>query len=576
MASREWGNPLLPWMVEAMRTLGFDLMTPVQASTIPLLAGNKDVVVEAVTGSGKTLAFLLPALIRLGRLDPLKMGDTNVIIVSPTRELAKQTFTVLNNVIELAPNPKLYRTQLVTGGTNSVVVDVKNFLSKPPHIVVATPGRLLELLTAQHVRTSAVDLLVLDEADRLLDLGVDQTINKILGLLPKQKRVGLFSATMSGFIQDIIRVGMRNPVKVSVQSANATPDQLNINYITASPTEKLPKMLNLLQTKSYTKAIAYFPTCISVTYWYQVLKLFLSDTLLFSMHGQLAQGPRIKTLDKFTECNDRCILLTTDVAARGLDIPDVDFVLQVDPPADPNMFVHRAGRTARAGKRGESAVFLNGDLEQGYVDFMDVRKVPMSELDLDTGSLTCEQYLDRIQSWVREDRARHDLALRSFLSYVRFYMNHTASSIFRVACLDLIELGRSFGILRLPRMPELKNKENVPENGWLVEPFDMDNYKYANEAQEKARLKTKEASESKEAAENRRKRKERNTVAWSDKVQRKDDAAKRRDKRQNRAIAAKSKQHDSDSDDSDVQRDWKEEVQARKRKTNNNLPVFDL
>lgn len=563
-------------MVEAMNTLGFNLMTPVQASTIPLLAGNKDVVVEAVTGSGKTLAFLLPSLIRLGRLERLKAGETNIVIISPTRELAKQTFTVLNNIIELSPNPKLYHTQLITGGSNSLVVDVKNYLSKPPHVVVATPGRLLELLKAQHVKTSAVDLLIMDEADRLLDLGVDQTINKILGLLPKQKRVGLFSATMGGFIEDIIRVGMRNPIKVSVKSSNATPDQLNVGFVTTSARDKIPTLLNLLQTKNYSKAIAYFPTCTSVTYWYQVLKLFISDTLIFSMHGQLAQGSRIKTLDKFTQCNDRCILLTTDVAARGLDIPDVDFVLQVDPPTDPNMFVHRAGRTARAGRKGENIVFLNDDLEKGYVDFMSIRKVPMVEVEANSGALTPDHYIERLQSWVREDRARHDLALRSFLSYVRFYMNHTATSIFRIPCLDLVEIGRSFGILRLPRMPELKNRNDTPENGWLVEPFDMDSYSYANDAQEKARLKSKASEIAKEAPEKKRKNKERNTVAWSDKSQRKDEASKRREKRQNRAMAKKSENlPDSDSDDSDVQRDWKEEVQAKKRKVPK-LPVFDL
>lgn len=573
--STEWGPPLHPWMVQAVKTLGFDGMTPVQASTIPLLSGNKDVVVEAVTGSGKTLAFILPALVRLGRIEEkLKMGQTNIIIVSPTRELARQTFKVLNTVISLAPEPELYRTQLITGGTDSPsIADIKQFLALRPSILVATPGRLLDLLRHPHVRTSAIDLLVLDEADHLLDVGIERTISAILGLLPKQKRVGLFSATLgSEIIQEIVRSGMRNPVKVSVKSAHATPDKLQTKYICTSPLEKIPMALALLETTVFRKALVYVPTCQSCVWWWEVFRLFLPDNI-WSLHGKLQHKPRVRTLERFTESTERSILLATDVAARGLDIPDVDFVLQLDAPADPNIFVHRAGRTARAGRDGLSVIMLNDDLEGGYVDFMSVRQVPLVEFPNPPSPLPTESYLGKVQSYMKEDRTHHDSAVRGFVSYVRFYMKHSATSIFRLESLDLVQIARSFGLLKLPRMPELRDP---PNGGWLVEPFDFNAYVYRDKSREEARQRKLKEQQEFTPDVNARERKNRNAVAWSGKTERKGTAVTRREKRQRRAITRKAEDPQNDSD-SDTQQDWKEIVQAKKqRRREAQVPKFDL
>lgn len=586
--SLEWGEPLLPWMIEAVNTLGFHEMTPVQAATIPMLAANKDVVAEAVTGSGKTLAFLLPLLVRLSKIEEsLHMGQTNAIVVEPTRELAYQTFRVLRELIDLSPEPKKIRTQLITGGDQSSrVQDVKTYLQTRPHVIVATPGRLYDLLKAQHVNTKAVDLLVFDEGDRLLDQDVDRTIPTILSLLPKQKRAALFSATMnSDLIGDIVRMGMRNPVKVKVSApTSSTPDQLRIQYYNygLDPMEKIPLAINLLNTNNYNKAIVYIPTCTSVTFWYQVFKLFIdeSETKIYSMHGKLPQGPRLKTLSKFSESLDRCILLTTDVAARGLDIPGVDYVLQLDPPYDPNMFVHRAGRTGRAGRSGLCDVLLNGDLELGYVDFMDVRRVAMTEAEplsesnipKDKHLISTEDYLQKLQAWVKSDRAHHDLAIRSFLSFVRYYMKHTATSIFRVPSIDLVKIAQSFGILRMPRMPELKNKE-VPNDGWLCEPFDMESdLVYADGKQEAARQARKEKAKQGLTPEEqeRLQQKKRNATAWSGKLERKETAQTRREKRLKRAMSKKEANgevdSEADSDDESVQKDWKSVIQENKQK----------
>lgn len=570
--STEWTEPLLPWMIEAMETLGFEKMTPVQAASIPLLSANKDVVVEAVTGSGKTLAFILPILVRLSKLEPLKMGETNVVIISPTRELAQQTYNVLQSVIELNPEPKKVKAQLVTGGNNSSAIsDYKTYMARRPHVLIGTPGRMLELLEQKQVQTRAIDLLILDEADRLLDLNVDRSMNTILSLLPKQKRVGLFSATLNDMVQNIIRTGMRNPVKVSVTSnAQSTPDKLQINFITVKPEDKIPTLLAALK-QPFQRAIIYCSTCTSVTLWYNLIHLF-TDIRLFSMHGKLAQNTRVRTLEKFSTCTDKCVLITTDVAARGLDIPNVDLVLQLDAPADPDMFVHRSGRTARAGKSGTSIVFLNDDLEPGYVEFMKVRKVPMEQKVL-APEVSSQEYIDKIQEWVKKDRAHHDIAVKSFVSFVRFYQKHTLTSIFRLECLDLPAIAKSYGILRLPKMPELKGQD-LPNNGYLCEEFDFDDYKYLDPHQEKARLEKLKESAKVHATITSKKRSH-NNEAWSGKADRKEESSKRCDKRLKRAISKKTESEDVKAFDSEEEQDWKELVKDRKKKAPATM-LFDL
>ena len=248
--------PLAEWMLEAM-TASYKRMTPVQASTIPLFTGNKDVVVEAVTGSGKTLAYVLPVVSKILRLEErTKKHHVAGIIISPTRELATQIHSVVKNLLdfhepsaaaarpptdeeenaETEKAPQTYSSstpvvlpQLLIGGDTTVAQDLSSFLKESPNLLIATPGRLLELLNSPHVHCpqSSFEILVLDEADRLLDLGFKDDLQKILGRLPKQRRTGLFSASISEAVDSIVRVGLRNPVKiqVKVKSANGDLDQ---------------------------------------------------------------------------------------------------------------------------------------------------------------------------------------------------------------------------------------------------------------------------------------------------------------------------------------------------------------
>lgn len=230
--------PLADWILDAINSNGWGArMTPVQAATIPLFRRNVDVVVEAVTGSGKTLSYLIPVIDKILKADDsLKPHNVTAIIVSPTRELANQIYDVLTTqilpfhppsaeILPLLKDEDEKRTlkkepvvvpQLLIAGLTKPRADLSFFVRKSPNLIIATPGRLAELLSSPLVKTSNLEVLVMDEADRLLDLGFKPQLNTILGYLPKQRRTGLFSASMSEAVSELIRTGLRNPQRIAV------------------------------------------------------------------------------------------------------------------------------------------------------------------------------------------------------------------------------------------------------------------------------------------------------------------------------------------------------------------------
>ena len=568
-SSRSWDSlstPLSPWILEAVSTLGFEKMTPVQASTIPLFMGHKDVVVEAVTGSGKTLAFLLPIVEKLLRLDePIKKHHVGAIIISPTRELAIQIHQVLLGLLHFhAPSAASFVTaggsksiadcsqdveklrsdsrpdlkiiaQLLLGGSNSAAQDLSTFLRTSPNLLVSTPGRLLELLSSPHVHChqSTFEMLVLDEADRLLDLGFKNDLTKILKFLPKQRRTGLFSASVSEALDQIIRVGLRNPVKIAVKVKGTngtedkrTPASLKMTYLVTPGSQKLPALSKLLHgiEPMPLRTIVYLSTCAAVDYYQNLIPAILpAGALLIPLHGKYPSNVRQKNLTRFTNSTTPVVLLTTDVAARGLDIPSVDLVIQIDPPSDPKSFLHRCGRAGRAGRKGLSVVFLQPGREEDYVGFLEVRKTPIEKLsvpEVHVDEADAFQTSDMLRNMVSKDRSLHDKAQRAFVSWVRSYSKHQASSIFRVSDLDWADLGLGWALFKLPKMPELKNWD---KSTFSDPSMDWDNYKYQDTKQEKKRLQDLEDRESTEHTPNQQRnpRKRKGTAAWSQKLEQK-------------------------------------------------------
>lgn len=222
----------------------------------------------------------------------------------------------------------------------------------------------------------------MDEADRLLDLGFQNTLDNIFGLLPRQRRTGLFSATQTKEVQALIRAGLRNPVSVTVteKTSQSTPLLLNNYYVITKDNGKLATLVNFLESEDTQKALLFLPTCACVDYWGCIFKsLFKSKLNVSALHGKMKEK-RSAVLENFRN-SDKGLLLCTDVMARGIDIPEVDWVLQWDPPANASAFVHRIGRTARQGQEG-SAVILLLQSEEAYVDFIQRnQKVKVKQLD---------------------------------------------------------------------------------------------------------------------------------------------------------------------------------------------------
>ncbi|KAH7083418.1 ATP-dependent rRNA helicase SPB4 [Paraphoma chrysanthemicola] len=571
---------LSEWIIEAVDAMGFVKTTPVQHAAIPMFMKNSDVVVEAVTGSGKTLAFLIPIVERLLRLDaPIKKHHVGAIIISPTRELATQIHTVLSSLLRFhAPSAALLEPededtdmedadappkptfppgtlkvlpQLLLGGSVTPAQDLSAFLKRSPNILIGTPGRLLELLRSPHVHCpqSSFDALVLDEADRLLDLGFKEDLQKIISRLPKQRRTGLFSASMSEAVDQLIRVGLRNPVRIAVKvKARAvngkvgedgkiedkrTPASLQMSYLITPPSHKLPaikKILASLQPQPQ-KTILYLSTCYSVDYFQHVLPDVLDGYAIVPLHGKHPDKVRRKNFNKFVDSVIPSILLTTDVAARGLDIPAVDLVFQLDPPSDPKTFIHRCGRAGRAGRRGLAVTLLTPGREEDYIEFLQVRQTPISPLTSPSITITtadAEAITTKIRKQVKQDRALFDKAQRGFVSWVRAYSKHTASSIFRVTDLDWADLGAAWGLLTLPGMPELKHWDGDRRLG---QDLDLATYAYKDKAREAQRLE--DLSKEKEAGEEkkRHKKEDREKSAWTEQKESKVVKEARREKK---------------------------------------------
>jgi ATP-dependent RNA helicase DDX55/SPB4 len=372
---------------------------------------------------------------------------------------------------------------LLLGGNTSPAQDLRNFLEQSPNLLIGTPGRLNELLSSPHVHcsTDTFEALVLDEADRLLDLGFKETLTKIISRLPKQRRTGLFSASISdAVVGSLVRTGLRNPVKVVVKvrgenEEKRTPASLDMAYQLATPAQRLIYIRRILSPQGAAifpssqlsvKTIVYFSNCAAVDYYTSLFPAILGDNAsaytIVPLHGKMNASMRQRNFSKYVNSNTASILLTTDLAARGLDIPEVDLVIQIDPPTDPKVFLHRCGRAGRAGRRGLAVLFLSPGREEGYIDFLDVRKTPVTALAL-PGELTAPPSREEISAVVAamrdivlKDRALHEKGMKAFVSHVRAHSKHQTPSIFRVADIDWRDLAESYALLKMPRMPELK------------------------------------------------------------------------------------------------------------------------
>ncbi|CAA7031977.1 unnamed protein product [Microthlaspi erraticum] len=495
-------------IISALDRSGFEICTPVQAGTIPLLCSHKDVTVEAVTGSGKTLAFVVPLveILRRSTSYPPKPHQVMGVILSPTRELSTQIYKVAQPFVSTLKNVK---SVLIVGGRDAKY-DMKTIEEEGCNILIGTPGRLAVIMERmEFLDFRNLEILILDEADRLLDMGFGKQVNYILSRLPKQRRTGLFSATQTQAVQDLAKAGLRNPFQVKATAKSKsdssqqptdskTPSGLHLEYMKREADEKSSQLVDLLIKNKKNKLIVYFMTCACVDYWGLVLSKIptLKSISFIPIHGNMKQNAREKAIASFTEASSG-VLLCTDVAARGLDIPGIDYIVQFDPPQDPDVFIHRVGRTARLGRKGRSIVFLTPK-EKLYVGLMRVRGVPLQKGKC---SENASNVIPIIRSAAMEDRAVLEKGLKAFVSFVRAYKEHHCEHIFKWKELEIGKLAMGYGLLKFPKMPEVKQDRLSCEGFTPVEGIDIDDIKFKDKVREKQRQQRIQARKEKQQEE---------------------------------------------------------------------------
>ena len=355
----------------AIEQEGYTTPTPVQAQSIPPLLNGRDVLGVAQTGTGKTAAFALPVLQVMSRSNPQGKRHIRALVLSPTRELAAQIderFSAYSEHMDI-------RHKVIFGGVNQN--PQVRALQKGVDVLVATPGRLLDLIGQGHIDLGRVEFFVLDEADQMLDMGFIRDIKKVLNLLPKQRQNLLFSATMPKSIADLASSFLHNAVMVDVSPEEITVDRIAQKILFVRKADKRRLLVQIIKKERVSKGIVFTRTKHGANRL--VKQLAQSGINAAAIHGNKSQSARTKALASF-KSGEIKILVATDIASRGIDVNDITHVFNYDLPNEPESYVHRIGRTARAGKSGIAYGFCD-DTESGYL--VGIQQLIGFEIDVD-------------------------------------------------------------------------------------------------------------------------------------------------------------------------------------------------
>jgi ATP-dependent RNA helicase RhlE len=337
----------------ALKKLGFEEAYPIQEKAIPFLLKGKDLLGIAPTGSGKTIAYALPILEKIISQKTTNNRFVDVLILLPTRELAIQVEEVFKKLMPLMPVS--LKSMAVYGGV-SINPQMKNLIGTS--VLIATPGRLLDLISKNAVNLSNIRQLVLDEADQVLSLGFKDEVDKILALLPPKKQSMLFSATVGESINILIDKVLSNPEIIQLNTETVTPDQIEQQAYYVNQEKKGPFLRELLQREKPQRVLIFASSVRTVDNIVQKLNKNGFDAM--ALHSQKSQGARTDALTKFKN-GKTAILVATDLAARGIDIPLLPMVINYELPRSPQDYVHRIGRTGRAEQKGIAISFISED-----------------------------------------------------------------------------------------------------------------------------------------------------------------------------------------------------------------------
>ncbi|KXT12585.1 hypothetical protein AC579_2105 [Pseudocercospora musae] len=393
-------------ILKGLAAVGFDKPTPIQAKTIPVALEGKDLVGGAVTGSGKTAAFLIPILERL-LYRPRNAATTRVAILMPTRELALQCFNVAK---KLAAHTDITFGQAI-GGLNSR--EQEKQLKLRPDIVIATPGRFIDLeRNSASFAVNTIEILVLDEADRMLEEGFADELNEILTKIPKSRQTMLFSATMSSKVDDLIRVGMQRPVRLVVDAQKATVSGLVQEFVRLRQGREGKRLAYLLVLceQVYTDRVIIFFRQKKEAHRVRVI-FALAGMKAAELHGNMTQEQRITAIETF-RTGKASFLLATDLASRGIDIKGIETVINYEAPQSHEIYLHRVGRTARAGRSGRACTLaaepdrkvVKAAVKAGKAQGAVIKQRSVEASDVDAWQTRLDAMAEDIEDVLREEK----------------------------------------------------------------------------------------------------------------------------------------------------------------------------
>ncbi|XP_033121267.1 probable ATP-dependent RNA helicase DDX10 [Anneissia japonica] len=439
--------------------------TDIQKATIGLGLQDFDILGAAKTGSGKTLAFLVPVLECLYRNRFSAADGLGALVISPTRELAYQTFEVLTKVGVQHD----FSAGLVIGGK-----DLQSEAERicQTNIVVCTPGRLLQHMDeTANFECSNLKILVLDEADRILDLGFEKTMNAIIENIPNDRQTLLFSATQTKSVRDLARLSLKDPKFISVHHHHefSTPVQLEQSYVVCDLDQKVDLLYSFIRSHTQSKILVFMASCKQVKYIFDIFCMLQPGITVMALYGTLHQMRRMAVYNEFCK-REHAVLFATDIAARGLDFPAVSWVMQLDCPEDADTYIHRAGRTARYEKNGESLLVLTPSEEKEMLRQLVEKKIPVQKIK--TNPKKQLSIRSQLQSFCAEDYSLKQEAQRCFISYVKSVYLMKNKQVFNVKALPLEDFSFSLGLAVQPRVRFLKRAEKRQKEQQMMRNID--------------------------------------------------------------------------------------------------------
>ncbi|KAL0034107.1 hypothetical protein WJX79_009163 [Trebouxia sp. C0005] len=429
----------------------FTQLTAIQRASLPHALCGRDILGAAKTGSGKTLAFLIPVLEKLYRLKWGPLDGLGSLIISPTRELALQIFDELCKIGKKHD----FSAGLLIGGKK---VKEEQERVHGMNMLVCTPGRLLQHMDeTPGFDASQIQVLVLDEADRILDMGFSATLNAILHNLPQERQTMLFSATQTKSVKDLARLSLKAPeyIAVHAEAAMPTPVKLQQAYIICELHEKVNVLWSFIKTHLRSKVIVFLSTCKQVKFMYEAFKKLRPGVPLRSLHGKMKQFKRMAVFYDFCEAKTGSVLFATDIAARGLDFPTVDWVVQADCPEDVPSYIHRVGRTARYVAEGRALLLLVPSEQEAMLKALAGTKVPVKAIKMNPNKQ--QPITGALQALLSKDSTLKELGQRALVAYLRSVFLQPNHAVFDVQKLPAAEYALSMGLPTAPKLRFLKN-----------------------------------------------------------------------------------------------------------------------